>query len=390
MRTSMSTLVALVLVGSLAAAACAQDPSPPASPGSGPTGSESAATTDAAWPHAVLRGARSVAAGPETFVVVGSTRKKGSKSRIWTSVDGSSWSSASPTPGGASPDPGIVTAFGDGFAIVGSDGRRVTAWRSLDGLTWEQGSVEGSREGRLEPIVRDVTAGPSGLLALAHFIGQDLGAQHLWKSTDGLAWEKVAFPEAEGVVWGSLVGLPDGYLLMGMNASDESPELVWRSSDGEAWEPVEGPADAWLLDAAAGEDGLVVAVGGSRAEPTGPGLWVTPDLASWERVYERPGAKEEDELHSIDRTGSGFIATGSASGCPNDPEDYCPMAQVLVSPDGRIWTESTGPDGLPGPDANVGFLQHGGVASLDDATVVLGQPVDSPVRAWEVPTVTTE
>ncbi len=211
MRTSVSALAALVLVGSVAAAACAEDPRPPASPGSDPSGSGSAAANDAAWPYTVLRGAQSVAAGPETFVVVGSPKKKGTKARIWTSVDGAGWSTAGTTTEGASLDTAIVTGFGDGFVIVGTRGRHVTAWHSSDGLTWEPGSVEGAREGRLEPIVRDVASGPRGLLALAHFIGQDLGAQHLWRSTDGLTWQKVAFPEAEGVVWESLVELPDGY-----------------------------------------------------------------------------------------------------------------------------------------------------------------------------------
>ncbi len=111
---------------------------------------------------------------------------------------------------------------------------------------------------------------------------------------------------------------------------------------------------------------------------------MTRDLATWERVYRDENSTEGDELRRIDRAGSGFLASGTASGCPDVADAYCPMTRVLVSSDGRTWSESTGPDGLPGPDAEAGFLEHG-VATLRGTTVLLGQPLEGYVGAWVLP-----
>ncbi|MFO7531045.1 MAG: hypothetical protein R6W93_01200 [Candidatus Limnocylindrales bacterium] len=345
-----------------------------------------ALTGSAPWPSAPLAGAVSVTADGDRFLAIGTPRGTDTGSRVFLSDDGLAWSEVELTRKSGIPDPGKAAAFeGNLVVVLGSRGREVTAWRSPDGRTWEQGTVEASRQGQLDASIRDLAAGPRGLLAVADFIGQDLGAQRLWHSGDGLAWQQVQPPAGldDGVALVSVSALEDGFLLMGTATSDDPPHLIWRSPDGASWVPVTGPDDGALLDAVAGDDGMVIGLGVDT-------IWLTRDLLAWNPVYRAARTSDEDRFLAVDRATSGFVATRDVYGCADDGQGWCPSALVLVSPDGATWSQASGPDGLPGPDPELGFYEHGGVASLDDTAILLGDLQRGTQRAWLLPPVAAD
>jgi hypothetical protein len=367
---------------------------PSAPPGSYPEptptperSADRALTGAAPWPSAPLAGAVSVTAHGDRFLAIGTPHGTDTGSRVFTSDDGLAWSEVGLTRKSGVPDPGKAAAFdGDLVVVLGSRGREVTAWRSPDGRSWEQGTVEASRQGQLDASIRDLAAGPRGLLAVGDFIGQDLGAQRLWRSADGLTWQQVLPPAGldEGVAWVSVSALEDGFLLMGTATSDDPPQLIWRSPDGASWVPTTGPEDGALLDAVAGDDGVVIGLGVDT-------IWLTRDLLAWDPVYRAARTSDEDRFLAVDRATSGFVATREVYGCADDGQGWCPSALVLVSPDGATWSQASGPDGLPGPDPGLGLFEHGGVASLDDTAILLGDLLQrGRQRAWLLPPVAAD
>ena len=133
--------------------------------------------------------------------------------------------------------------------------------------------------------------GPGGLVALGTLYGQDSGGHRLWRSPDGRTWSAVAGPDeiipGLGIVPGielffSLASVPDGYWIMGRGGGVGDVSAVWRSGDGRSWEPLEGMA--WLVDAAANDDGTVAAISSVDIRASG-------DLGTWEKVWAYPKAK---------------------------------------------------------------------------------------------------
>ena len=182
-------------------------------------------------------------------------------------------------------------------------------------------------------------------------------------------------PVARDVAWSALRAIPSGYLLIG-NTFRGRPR-TFRSTDGETWERVE--AAPWLLDAASSPDGVLVGIADQE-------MMATPDLVTWEQVGQAPLADSEDAgsplISSVDWAGGRFAVSGMTfSGCP-EGVDECDQRWLYVSPDGTTWTESTGPDGVPGTDASTSISD---MATLGDTTVVLGSVGPGPTVAWIMP-----
>jgi hypothetical protein len=366
MRDARSAILAACLMGALVAApAAAQDPSP---------GATDALTTEP-WPARTLKGAEAITAGNDRFVVVGGRGGGKPLAKAWTSDDGLIWTKAPASPELEGAVMSEVIAVDDGFVALGTDAKdHIAAWHSPDGLTWERGRVEKSRKKGLQADLRDVVDGPGGLLAFGVFTGQELGGQRLWHSADGLAWERVAAPVDSDVIIESLAEIPGGYLLIGHPW--DGGNSYWRSDDGLTWEPVEDAP--WLRDVATTSDGTVVGIGLAD-------IWSSADLETWEQVWQSPNPKsgdDEEELHWLAWDGARLVTTGNVAygyqPCL-DGAGFCPLEPLMLSSDGRSWTESTGPDGMAGPDRETWF---GGVASLDDRTVAIGSTAAGPTVAW--------
>jgi hypothetical protein len=331
------------------------------------------------WPSTELRGAQDITAGDGRFVVVGSGGKREPFAKVWTSTDGLEWRRAPSTPDLEGASMYQVIGTDDGFVAMGTDARgRVAAWHSPDGLTWERGSVKRPAKKGLEAGIRSVVDGPGGLLALGVFVGQDYGGHRMWRSTDGRSWVPVRIPDLEFV--DVLVAIPGGYWLLGHDDFG-SENAFWRSSDGSTWERLEGAP--WLRDAAVSDDGTVVGIGIAD-------IWVSDDLEGWEQVWQSPETSfDEGELHWIEWDGARFVTTGNVAYAYLDCLDgvgWCPQEPWLMSEDGRTWVESSGPDGVPGPDRETYLL---GSATLGDRTVVLGLRPQGRAAAWLTPSPAT-
>lgn len=339
----------------------------------------------AAWAAAQLADAtaqadaRDISAGSGRYVVVGASGFP-PVATAWWSADGLSWAAAAVADAPAGSAMTHVTATEDGFVALGSallaDGaerNQVLAWQSTDGAEWSPMKVEKPARSDLQAAVAGLADGPAGQLALGSFIGQDIAGQRLWRSTDGQTWTQVALPADKQAIWETVVAVPDAYLLLGQ-AKGGKP-AIRRSADGETWRKVKGAPR--LFDVVTGEDGSVVGIGWKD-------LWQSADAKQWRKVWTRPDTWEVDGSNAFGWagwSGSGFMVPGiDFSGCaPNS--DECQTNPLLVSADGREWTQSAGPDGLPGADPATWLT---GVATLDGSTVVLGQVLGEPV-VWQVP-----
>jgi hypothetical protein len=227
--------------------------------------------------------------------------------------------------------------------------------------------------------VRGLADGPGGLLAVVEFRGQDLGQGRLYRSNDeGRTWIVGVMPPEPpprqgGVVWAALLGLPEGYLLQGRTTRGR--DYTWRSAEGESWERVRGVPP--IRAAVASAEGTIVGIAPGRA-------FTTTDLEDWEIVWRR-GADTTagvERLEGVDTDGSGFALYGIGyEGCP-ERVDECYFMTLLLSPDGLTWSESTGPDGVAGPDRTTWFHD---VAAGDGIRLLLGDSGPAPADVWSVP-----
>ena len=334
------------------------------------------------WPAASKKGVRDVTAFADGFMAVGANDKP-ALSKSWTSADGRRWTRQDGGDGFAGAMMLRVEGFGDGVVALGTQGRRLVGWHSPDGAEWFRYSIDRAKRG-LEFFPDALTAGPTGVLAVASRIGQDLAGQRFYHSPDGQAWSTVDAPVTTGH-FASLESTPDEYLAVARPAFGPAEDLYWRSPDGQSWETFAGPADGWLYDIAVGADGSFVGVGDLReTEATlRPAIWHAPELGAWELVYSYPSAKQtEDRLYRVEAGGPGFVASGIISECPAQPQRSCPVASILASADGREWQQLGVPEGVPGP-------LHGtevtSIASDGETTVMVVWHEGPPNELWTLP-----
>jgi hypothetical protein len=192
-----------------------------------------------------------VAGGSNGVVVIASGPD--STPVILHSTDGRTWTRVSRPP---SFDHAIlldVTAFRDGFVVVGRDGQpdvpsntgpttpglgKPAAWTSSDGLTWTAAQVEGSAVagGELSAVV----AGADGLFATGvdGRLPSDDATTGTWVSADGTSWRRITSSSA-GVL-PMIAGLAgDGQRMVRLApqfaGSDGSGMAGWVTSDGVTW-----------------------------------------------------------------------------------------------------------------------------------------------------------
>ena len=304
----------------------------------------------------------------------------------WTSTDGLTWDEATvadPPLGSAMTD--VVTTE-DGFVSFGVESgvydgtaERAHAWFSADGLEWQEAVVKRPAKAGLQVAVQDLADGPAGQLALGAFIGQDLGAQRLWRTADGQTWERAKLPKSKDRTWSGVVSVPQGYVLLGQSLPGEP--YNWRSADGLSWKRLRGTPQ--LFDVAASDTGTLSGIGYKDIYRSPKGL------RSWEKVLTRPKSWKVEGANAFDWVswdGSQFVVPGRDFSSCLPSSDECERSLLLVSVDGTTWSEAAGPDGLPGADEGVRMM---GVASLDDSTVILGQDHGT-TTVWTIDRVATE
>ncbi len=364
-RLTASFLSALLLAG-LPAAAIAQDESSEGTP---------------MWRTSVKRDASDVAAFGDGFVLVGGSLKK-PEAKIWLSADGATWSKVQD---GKKFD-GValrrVTTSEDGIVALGTQGRKLVGLSSPDGTSWKKTTIDRADKG-MELFPQAITDGPAGFLAVVSMVGQDLAGQRWYGSADGRAWQAVEPPsETAPGIFVSLESTGDEYLAVARPFFTPGEDLYWRSADGVTWETFAGPEDGGIHDLAVGADGSFVGVG-ATGDGFLPAIWRADELGSWERVYDSPSGKEtEERLDVVAVGGPGFLAGGSTSSCPDQPNRYCPSAAILVSTDGQEWQALGVEDGVPGP---LHDTTPQAIAANAGATAMIAWHEDRPHEAWFLP-----
>lgn len=364
----LGACLSVVLIGTLAAPANGADPvvepgSPESATGVSPT------SLAEPWPMTQLDGAEAIASGHGVIVAVGSTGYP-PQAAAWSSVDGLAWEPAELTDALVGSSLTQVIATADGFVALGAESgmygsseERVQAWYSADGRTWEHATVKQPAKSGFQAVAAGLADGPAGSLALGTFIGQDLAGQRLWRTGDGRTWQPAKLPKVGNPVWDTVVSYPRGYLLLGQSGIGKASN--WKSVDGVTWQRLAGTPR--LFDVAVGDGGTLAGIGYEHIYESAKGL------RSWEKALTRPRswqAGSSNAFSFVEWDGSQFVVPGNDfSGCgPNT--DECHTNPLLVSVDGKAWSEAAGPDGLAGADEATWITD---IAAFGGSTAVLGQ-----------------
>lgn len=243
---------------------------------------------------------------------------------IWYSTDGRQWQPASLPDSPQLGQVTAVTATPSGFAAL-APGDKTHLLTSADGRSWQ---VSSSFAGYATALT---ALGPH-LLAYPIEIYGDQDAA--WTYADG-TWSRADLPRrvlaataADGYMW-AVVG-------------DQHPPNLWRSSDGLSWDKVaelSGPKDLFYAQLAVGPNGWVIT---GEQVTDGPGpipeygwyAWTSPDGLSWSRSQSAP--EHVSDLFADDQ---GFVAVGFDTGgcCAWDPE-YA-KGVIWTSADGQTWRQ---------------------------------------------------
>lgn len=237
-------------------------------------------------------------------------------------------------------------AYRSGFLVGGA---RSTAgghhldpaiWLSPDGRSWVAAAMPENRFDAAD--VTDLVEVDGGLLALGEerMASEDddaPGESVLWRSDDGLDWERVTPMDPDLAALDSFAIRAGASGLVAWSYGNDGGPQVLLSDDGIDWTPVDTDVfdDAALLDIATSSHGYV-AVGGlfgddcttSDFEPAR--AWWSADAATWHRADVDVGAELELAFPFAD----GFLAWGMPSGCGTD---YIERA-FWHSDDGRSWS----------------------------------------------------
>ncbi len=244
-----------------------------------------------------------------------------------------------------------VVAVGDELLGVGSSARPDAPdadldgalWRSEDGIAWERvadtdGAFGGPGDQRVLGIVED--AGSGGALVA---VGSDAGSAAVWVRFPGDAgWGRV--PHDEAVFGGpgdqvarSVAALPGGGLVAVGTDGGTGDAAVWRSTGGRDWVRVlpvgelGGEGTQAMADVAV-VGPLVVAVGSSDDDAV---AWTSLDGVTWERVDLGPGLAE-----GLAPLAEGVVAVGARPGAAGELD-----ATAWRSVDGRSWSPVAIDDG---------------------------------------------
>lgn len=297
---------------------------------------------------------------------------------VLASPDGVTWTERS-----VFPDVALelreLFADGDTLFVLGQDERfRPAVWRSTNGgASWgivvdrrpfrpgaDGGPTRTPAGNRFEVAVDAMVRGPAGLVVRGSVGFEDTSRTALWRSADGLGWERLRLEGPVSVVMADLAANDQAYLAV-------SDGRLWRSTDAQRWDLVE-------LDRFADEvvttviltDGGFVALG--TFEPDDPGPWpytsvwtAGPDGATWTRQQLDPplpdgGDMLAREIH-VHAVGDDVVVLGET-----DAGDEAWQSAWRLAPE----TGWVGETVSPGPDDALADI-----VTLDDQEVIVGVSV---------------
>ena len=156
--------------------------------------------------------AHGIAATGDRLVAVGSavvdtSGDVASPAVAWISDDGSHWTTVE-SPAFALGPMRAVTATSTGFVAVGFgiDDRRAAVWTSPEGTTWASVAHQPAFEALGKPVrMAAIAATGAGLVAAGWKSDAGNGSGVVWRSPDGLTWERV--PDQVSMSGASLAGV---------------------------------------------------------------------------------------------------------------------------------------------------------------------------------------
>jgi hypothetical protein len=261
-----------------------------------------------------------VTSGPDGFVAVGYRDAGGiSDGLIWHSPDGETWTEAGPQDALRHVEIVDVSLAPEGFVAMGigslgavNERPHVVFFRSPDGRSWQRlGDVPGSAD----TFPGSLTGGPGGVLAA----GSDAdGGTALWRSPDGLTFERVNVDAPQGSDVTDPRAVPGGYVALG--SAVEAPRLL-RSSDGIAWTatPIEASDEALAIRVVPGQWGIVVQglwAGECSPMPACAGQavgWWSGDGSGWARLPTKDSPVANGGSLIVPAGRHGLIAIDGAS-----------------------------------------------------------------------------
>lgn len=211
--------------------------------------------------------------------------------------------------------PGLI-AYGEAKLVDQEPLPRAVLWVSVDGATWAlQPLTAGVPAGDVAAI-SGIVAGREALVAFGSVCCR-IEEPALWRSRDGLDWERITFEPGGGLATGlqALAWGDPGFVGVGQRA--DGPAL-WQSTDGAAWRLVEDGTGAFvgatLADVAwTGTD--YIAVGSvDDGQTFDAAVWRSPDGRSWRRVGAAdPTFVGPDDaiLAAVTPFAGGFLARGN-------------------------------------------------------------------------------
>ncbi len=214
--------------------------------------------------------------------------------------------------------PVAIAAGPTTFALVGArefedmqapSGGTAGAWRSTDGLAWDQATkntalsignaiyVDGPNPGMI-----DVAWGPPGFVAIGWVEDGDAIVAGAWRSPDARTWERSDFPGTAAAHLAAVTWSGSAYVVVGTMYEEDSPRAaVWLSADGVSWRR--------MPDAAAFD------IGGYHTLPGGQGACGPVDVtANSGRCAARRGARLRGDRRQRHRWAAWPFAVGSTDG----------------------------------------------------------------------------
>ncbi|MFH2072773.1 MAG: hypothetical protein ABIJ75_07990 [Actinomycetota bacterium] len=246
----------------------------------------------------------------------------------------------------------LLTRLGFGDYVV---------WRSVDGVAWERYETI-AEAGALG--ITGVWSGPTELVSADGRLiaaGNANGRATVWVDDGSSPWRGIDV--GPGAVRNLLYF--DGRFVALVDSGEESAvdrrPSAWASSDGEDWSLVAGEeifgATNWTSELVSGSAGLLTV--GFESDPNRPegevsGVFLSRDGVSWTRI--EPDGLALTQADSIIGSEYGYAVVGLDS-------------PILVSVDGVRWT----PVGdLPVPDPTDGVTMGEGLGVLDGRLVLVG------------------
>jgi hypothetical protein len=280
----------------------------------------------AAWSRARLPASRApgqqrivdVVHGGPGWLAVGGT---GSRALVLMSGDTNTWETV---PGARAFSgalvPSAAAAKGSTYVVVGTDnGTTAAAWSSSDLKNWARSRSAGKTDlngGQAAPKwMSDVTATPSGFVAVGGQTKNKLSQPALWTSPDGRRWTLAPAAPAlpQGTTEGALTKVvARGSVLVATGIAGAYVFASVSADGGGTWQPaaLPGAAPGTALTAATATPRGFVLAGGTRSDVM---MWTSPDGRTWRTVrphglgLDGPGVQRLDGLTVA---GTNLLAVG--------------------------------------------------------------------------------